>query len=196
MANKFNLLPDESLIIKSESVCHGDSGLFTDDLYLTNKAIVLVHKGFFGKIKNVQRFQLNRIKRYNGKPQVFLVKKPNAIAQLEVYFTDSIEIFCFSNNTGSSKKQGSQWIDAVYEAVTGRPAPERDDDGDAYDGTLVGIFREIGRDIIGIRPKTEAPVPKPIKEKVSKKCVSCCAPLFGNKGETVHCDYCDTDQVL
>lgn len=33
-------------------------------------------------------------------------------------------------------------------------------------------------------------------EKVTKKCISCSAPLIGGKRKTIHCKYCDTDQIL
>ena len=31
---------------------------------------------------------------------------------------------------------------------------------------------------------------------INKKCISCSAPLVGEKGQVVHCKYCDTDQTL
>ncbi|MBQ6265157.1 MAG: hypothetical protein IJK60_06885 [Clostridia bacterium] len=193
---KFNLLPDESVILKSESVCYGNFGAYTNDLYLTDKAIVLVRKGLFGNIKGEVRFPLNEIKIYKGKPQTLLVKKPNGLVQIDVYLRDSIETFGFSNNTGinNAKKQASLWINTIYKTITGRTMPDSDEyDEEDRDDTLIGIFKEIGRDVIGIQPKKKNHLKK---EMVSKKCNSCSASLSGYKGEIVHCEFCDTDQVL
>jgi len=44
----YNLQPNESIIMKSDSVCHG-GGLagYTDELILTNLNIVLIRIGFW-----------------------------------------------------------------------------------------------------------------------------------------------------
>ena len=200
MMQKFSLLPDEFLILKAESVSHGDFGMYTNDLYLTNRSLVFVQKGMFGKIKNEQRFYISEIKVYNGKPQTFMVSKPNGNVFLEIHFRDSIEAFGFPNTSVncSAKQQVSDWINAIFETVTGRKAPVQavGKDENENDGTIIGIFKEISRDIIGIKPKRYEPPPVSAPEYVSKKCISCLAPLYGTKGELVHCEYCDTDQVL
>ena len=53
---------DEVVILNSTDVGKGGfSSSFSDELVLTNHSIVYVEKGIFGRVKNVQRYQLNNI---------------------------------------------------------------------------------------------------------------------------------------
>ncbi|WP_416143786.1 PH domain-containing protein [Planococcus koreensis] len=75
---KVNLMPNESIILKSKNVMHG--GLmanYTDELILTNQNIIHVKKGVFGNTKNVKKYPLNQIKIFNGKSQAILGKQRN-----------------------------------------------------------------------------------------------------------------------
>lgn len=195
---KYNLLPNESIILKSESVMHGGlMAAYTDELILTNQNIVYVSKGMFGNIKNVERFPVNQIKMYNAEPQAILGKQQNGQPQLEIYFLNGHECFAFQS---SNKKEVVQWVHAICKLVTGHESNTvSPGSGSAIPGTeyLAETIKgtvDTFKNAFGIKSKaTDDGVSS---EKVTKKCIACSAPLTGSKGQTVHCKYCDTDQVL
>lgn len=115
---KFSLLPNESIILKTERVKHGGMfAIYTDDLILTSQNLVVVCKGTFGNTKDVVRYPLNQIKMYNGEPQALLGTAQNGTPQLEVYFLNGQqEAFGFQS---MGKKEITQWINAICKAVTG-----------------------------------------------------------------------------
>lgn len=192
---KLNLLPNESIILKSESVMHGGfMAAYTDELILTNQNIVYVSKGIFGNTKNIKKFPVNQIKMYNDEPQAILGKNRNGMPQLEIYFLNGHECFSFQS---MGKKEVVQWINAICKLVTGNESTNFPS-GSAIPGTeyladkLKGTV-ETFKNTFGIKSNSIDGVSS---EKVTKKCISCSAPLNGNKGQTIHCKYCDTNQVL
>lgn len=195
---KFSLLPNESIILKNESVMHGGfMATYTDELILTNQNIVYVSKGMLGNTKNVQRFPVNQIKMYDGEPQAILGKQQNGMPQLEIYFLNGNESFAFQF---SGKKEVAKWINAICKLVTGHESNTVSPSfGSAIIGTeylaetLKGTV-DTFKNAFGI--KSKATDDSVSSEKATKKCISCSAPLTGTKGQTVHCKYCDTDQVL
>ena len=88
----------------------------------------------------------------------------------------------------------------------GVPVLDVDDDEDSDDSVL-GAFKEVGEQFkevgsellgsLGFKPgKQKTSSASQESERVSKKCVSCSAPLVGNRGQVVKCKYCDTEQIL
>lgn len=196
MAAKFSLLPNESVIIKSESVMHGGfMSAYTDELILTNLNVVYISKGMFGNVKGVQKFPVSQIKQYNGEPQAILGKQQNGMPQLEIYFVNGQqENFAFQS---SGKKEVNQWINEICKLITGHESSNASSSKiSAIPGTkflaetLKGTV-DTFKSSFGIKSKAQAS-----EVPVTKKCISCSAPLNGIKGQTVHCRYCDTDQVL
>ncbi|WP_394189918.1 hypothetical protein [Paenisporosarcina quisquiliarum] len=192
----FNLMPNESIILKSQNVAHGGlMAIHTDELILTNQNIIHVKKGVFGNTKNVKRYAVNQIKIFNGEPQAILGKQRNGSSQLEIYFLNGHECFGFQSMT---KKEVVQWINAITKLVTGNESttvplgfaiPGTEYLAETIKGTV-----DTFKNTIGINSKkTDNGVSS---EKVTKKCISCSAPLTGNKGQTMYCKYCDTAQVL
>lgn len=192
----FNLMPNESIILKSQNVAHGGlMAIHTDELILTTQNIIHVKKGVFGNTKNVKRYAVNQIKTFNGEPQAILGKQRNGSSQLEIYFLNGHECFGFQSMT---KKEVVQWINAITKLVTGHESttvplgfaiPGTEYLAETIKGTV-----DTFKNTIGIKSKkTDNGVSS---EKVTKKCISCSAPLTGNKGQTMHCKYCDTAQVL
>lgn len=197
MAAKYTLAPNESMIMKEESVAHGGvMAIYTDELMLTTQNIVCISKGMFGNAKNVFVYPLNQIKRFNGKPQVMTGKLSNGTATLDVYLMNgSVESFNFQ--TGN-KKTISKWIAEITKLLGGGDVTAVEDDDEYDPNTLVGAFKEVGnqfRDALGFKPVAKK-FSTPVQERITKKCISCSAPLNGIKGQVVHCKYCDTDQTL
>ena len=209
MAAKYNLMPNESVIMQETSVAHGGAmAMYTDELILTNLNIVCISKGMFGNTKNIFQYPINQIKRFNGRPQTLMNKLSNGLPCLEIYFMNGAsETFSFQT---SNKKIISKWIDAINCIVTGNDIEDKSQiyEDDDYDpDTLAGAFKEVGdqfkeigaelRDAFGFKPKKKKNSDAELSPvKVSKKCISCSAPLVGYKGKSVKCKYCDTEQIL
>lgn len=103
---KVNLMPNESIILKSTNVAHGGlMAVYTDDLILTNQNIIHVKRGVFGNTKNVKKYPVNQIKIFNGIPQAILGKQRSGNLQLEIYFLNGLE--CYGFQTFSKKRDCS-----------------------------------------------------------------------------------------
>lgn len=210
MAATYNLLPNESMILKETNVAHGGiMAVYSDELILTSLNIVCISKGIFGNVKGIYQYPLNQIKLYNEKPQVFMGKISNGLPSLEVYFTNGrTESFRFQSG---SRRKINEWIEEINK-VLGPPSEEGHylrSNGDYDPNSLVGAFKIVGEQVMdagaGIlgnlgfksgRRASNAGNSSPGSEKISKKCVSCSAPLIGYKGGIVKCKYCDTEQTL
>lgn len=210
MATNFSLMPNEAVILQEASVAHGGvSAGFTDDLILTNLGIICVNKGFFGNTKNVYRYPLRQIKRYNGKPQAVLGKLSNGEATLDIFMIDgSKESFYFDSLT--NKRKIGKWISEITKTICGDEDIDDLSDRDSFidpnsvAGAVVDVVNQVkgaGAEILGslgIKPGFLKSLngSSATPERVSKKCVSCTAPLVGIRGKAVKCKYCDTVQIL
>lgn len=63
MAARYNLQPNEVMILKGEGVMHGGGfgSSYTDELILTNLNLVLLKKGMFGIAMPIQEVHLKRV---------------------------------------------------------------------------------------------------------------------------------------
>lgn len=193
---KYNLLPNESLILKSENVKHGGMmASFSDELILTNLNIIHISKGFFGNVKDVVRYPVNQIKIYNGEPQVILSKQQGGTNQLDIFFQNGQKSFEFQS---SGKKEIIQWINAIYKLLTGKEYSVATSaiPGTEYVAKTLKDTVDVFKNVFGIKNKTNEIGLKTTSVKVTKKCISCSAPLSGVQGQVVRCIYCDTEQVL
>ena len=209
MAKNFNLLPNEVVILREENAFHGDRRAVNAELILTNLNIICIEKGVFGKPKGTLTFPLSEIKLYNGKPHAIMGKFANTIPTLEVYFVNGqCETFRFIRG---KKRTINNWINEINKIII-PPPDEEDYSGIGFDynpSSVVGTFMEVGEhfkdigsdmlDNLGFdfsfkKPKKKEPSNTP--ERISKKCLSCSAPLVGYKGKIVKCKYCDTEQTL
>ncbi len=194
MAAKYNLQPDEVVLLKDESVMHGGFwSAYTDELILTNRNLVLLKKGMFGNSKGVLTFPINQIKVYNDQAQAVIGKASNGSDLLEVYFLSGQEEFSFQ--TGGKKKLLT-WIAKLNEAVTGKAAPDTGvDEGMAIPGA--GLVAGALKDTINVFKSTfGATTTPPAPTVVAGKCVGCGAPVSGVQGQAISCDYCGTAQQL
>lgn len=199
---KFSLLPDEALILKTDRVRHngGAFATYTNELILTSQNLVVVVKGTFGNTKDIIRFPLNQIKMFNGEPQALLGKAKNGYPQMEIYFINGQqETFGFES---MGKKEIFQWINAICRTITGHDSSTTNKPHkSSFSIPGAGIFADALSDtvdsfkgVLGIK-STQSTSKEPAV-RISKKCISCSAPLIGEKGQTVKCKYCDTNQVL
>lgn len=170
---KYNLQPNEGVILKSKSVSHGFWGGYTDEILLTNLNFVWTSIGIMGFPQKTHQYPLHQIKVYDGRAQVRLGEHSgNGSPMLEISFMDGTEeSFGFQISDKEATKEILRWTKAINKAVTGKDIdldpeqywnknadqdPEQDEDEDTDDSVL-GAFREIGNElkeaIIGT-PKT------------------------------------------
>ena len=188
----YNLLSNEAVIMKNENAFHpiGRKNGNVGELVLTNLNIIYIKKGVFGGTKEVLKFPLNQIKIIDEKPQVMLGQNTYGAYQIEIYFQNSQENFYF-NSFGN--KEMIKWIDKICEILTGESAKLDSSERSYIPGVYeiadtvkntIGTFK----DAFGIKQKE--------KEKVNSICVSCGAPLFGEKDTVIKCKFCGTKQLL
>lgn len=196
---KINLLPHETIILRDSVVQHDRGGLidlYSDELVLTNVALVVIHKSIMDDIKDIERFSLDQVKVVNGVPQALLGASSSGEQQLHVHFSHGVEAFTLGradNDPGGlldvllisprdkEKRNIAAWQSAISQAVLALPqkvAPAH------IPQTL--------------SPKETSPqkASSPSPLAVTKKCMGCRAPLSGVQGQKVTCMYCDTEQVL
>ena len=191
---EYKLLPNEAMIMKQERVIHGGAmANFTDELILTNQNLVLISKGTFGNVKNIQAFPVNQIKVFNNQAQIMLSKTRGGHPQIEVYLLNGQVNFGFE-----SKKIATIWIEKINQLVTGQDVeinvstktaiPGTEMIADALGGTVDAFKGAFG--FGSKKSSTES------DEKVAKKCSSCGATISGKKGQIIRCSYCDDNQQL
>ena len=188
--DKYNLLPDESIILKSESVFLGNK---LGELILTNHNLThIIEKGAFKKKYITSQYPLNQIKSYDGKASVTLGKSNT----LEVHLINGNVAFRFYSDdffTGKKmKKDCEQFASKINELVTGEKIEYSNSDNRALPGTefIAGTLKGTIDTFKGVF-KTPA-----VEERIAKPCPSCTASLSGVKGSVVKCPYCNTEITL
>jgi len=188
---KYNLQPNEAMLLNEERVRHG--GIFasyTDELILTNLNLVLVKKGTFGNSKGIRVFPVKQVKVYNGQAQAMIGKDKNGTPALEVYFLNGQEKFGFQSG---GKKKILTWVAKINQVVTGQQSPAEQEMGTPLPGAelVAGVLRDtVAVFKAKLGPKADAPV------RVAEKCSGCGAPISGTRGLTINCEYCGTVQQL
>jgi hypothetical protein len=183
---KFDLKPDEYVVMKSEGVRHGGMMAgFTKELVLTNQNIILISKGVFGNSKGSEHFPLREVKNIDDKPQAIA-----SGTELEIYFLNRHESFGFR-----SKRDVNTWAKNISKLLSGDAESIRTTEGMAIPGaayvaetlkdTLETVKHSFGR-----KSKSSD------QEKVATECTSCGAPLSGLAGRIARCQFCDSDQKL
>lgn len=184
--SKYNLLPNEVVLIKDDAVVHGKGA--AGELTLTNFNLVVMSKGMFGNSKGFQTFAINQIKVYNGQAQAQLVKARNGQETLVVYFLHGEEEFRFVNG---GKRKIQIWSAKINEAVTGQPAAEVA----SYALPGADLVAGVLKDTLGAFRSKRGAKPDAVVS-VATKCISCGAPVSGVHGQAITCPYCHTAQQL
>ena len=191
----YNLLPNESVIMKNENVYHGK---ISGELVLTNLNLIFVTtKGTFKKTNITQQYPVNQIKLFDGKAQAIPGKK----GDIDIYFLNGQESFSFWNKETffSDKKAENEAINfanAINQLLTGRTGGSISPESNSRSGanivteSLKGTIDSV-KGAFGFRSNSSKTI-----EEVAKKCGFCGAPISGVKGQIVFCRYCDADQQL
>lgn len=196
MAN-YDLLPNEAVLIKDESVFRG--GGSSIELILTNLNLIMVSEsiGFLKRRTETETIPVNQIKVHNGQAQALMTRSGNRDV-LEVYFLHSQEQFRFSNG---GKRTIQTWIGKINEAVTGQPAAEVELHGIDLVADAISSVRG-GDRVAGVLKDTFGAInfkrgakPEAVVQ-IATKCISCGAAVSGVQGQTVSCSYCLSAQQL
>ena len=226
---KIDLGHDEVILQQDTSVVHDRGRMFDsydNELILTNHALIVVHKGPFGGVKDVCRFPLNDIKIVNGAPQAVLGRSSSGDSQLHVYFSSGVEAFtldepddgfeegegsAFSNLFTSEKEKAKRksrkekeyvsfWCDSIARAVLGLPQVEfMEGHGASRAGVMQAAVGGIAA-AMGVAPdgspRHSAAASAEAPVHATCRCIGCMAPLSGVRGQKATCSYCDTEQVI
>lgn len=174
------LQPNEGILLQYEDVVHNHK---STELVLTNMNLISVEpKGLFKT--TVLKYPLNQIKVLNGQAQVSVIKM-NDEWTLQVLFKNGSELFRFPGEfyeRGKKKQTAEKLAEEISKMLTGHSAQP------SIDTSLKGGAK-MALGALGIKVGKSP-------ENVTIKCMGCMAPLSGQKGQTVKCKYCDTDQTL
>lgn len=191
--DNYNLEPNEFMIMKSEDdiwVRNRSDEYCT--LMLTNQNVVIVIDPESRK-QQIRTYQVSQIKMYNGQAQALVNKKSGSSPQLEIYFFDGQETFEFE-----SKNEAVRWAENINNLLIGKQVNFINTEKEALPGTKFVATKvkdtlDTVKNVFGLKSKSGS---NPGPGIVTKKCLSCGAPILGNAGHMVKCRYCDTDQAL
>ncbi len=191
-----NLQPYESIMVQIKGVSSSGSSLsYKDELVLTNLHLFHISKGFFGKVKGINKYQVDGISVVDDRAQVFLANPANdGSLQLQIFFDYGLVSFRLQSDT---RRHVWQLINSVNQLRTGKPLQA---DTSGYPMALqgVGYLAEVVKDTIGaFRHSLGMDTKKePERESTVASCRNCSAPLSGYKGQLVRCQYCNSEQLL
>lgn len=181
----YSLAPDEGIIIQYNGAYHNGN---RSEIILTNQNLICVEtnvKLFRKDTYNVVKFPVRQIKVINGQAQASVMKDGGEWT-LQVLMKNGTERFKFSSGNFDSikkKQEANKWVEQISLLLTGKSAEK------PVDTSLIGNVKNV-LGSIGINKKEKEP------ENVTVKCIGCMAPLAGQRGQTVRCKYCDTEQTL
>jgi hypothetical protein len=189
----FTLQPNEGVILKSEGGVYltdkkNRSNAHTAELILTNLNLIWIKTyGMFGNKKETQYYPLNQIKVIDGKAQVRVAE--DSSTTLEIYLFSQQLTFDFSLRSDLKK-----FANAIYKQVTGEDVDIAADEPTFLGSLAAGVADNIS-DVFGSF-KNAWGAKNTEKKSISKKCLSCGAPISGYEGQSTHCPYCNTEQTL
>ena len=189
----YDLALNEGIILRHEGAYHNqkfvpaNSSGKSSELLLTNLNLIFIESKIkmFKPVYTVLKFPLNQIKIVDGQVQAFILKKPRDWT-LQVLMQNGAETFqfpCEFYERIKVKQEVGRWIEQMSLLLTGKSAEN------GTDASLVGEIKNV-LGTVGINVKSKKP------ENVTAKCIGCMAPISGEKGQTVRCKYCDTEQTL
>lgn len=107
---RINLLPDEKILLRGSCVRHGFWGAYTDELVLTNLALIHINLGLFGNYKNTTRYSFDSVS------QIVVGEASNGEKQLEVYHPGGQDDFAFQSG---NKRVLKVWELAIDDQMSG-----------------------------------------------------------------------------
>lgn len=176
----YNLESDEAVILQSNNVsCTTKKiGSFSDELILTNKNIIYVHIGLFGKPKYIKKYSLEYVKMYNGKPQVLINQCKDGYYEMQIYTVDGQVSFRFVKN---EKKQISLWIDKITELKVKGEAR-------VNNKGIKGV--SVIKNMVELLKETKESLDDSFIKKIVVNCPKCGAQIEGVKKQNILCEYC------
>lgn len=180
----YSLAPNEGIVIQYDGVYHNRK---PSEIVLTNQNLICVetNSGMFKTTYNVLKFPISQIKIVNGQAQASVIKDENDWI-LQILFqngTEKFEFPCAFLDRIKKKQEADKWVEQISLLLTSRSA------SNTTDTSLTGELKNVLRSV-GINVKTKQP------ENITTKCMGCMAPVSGQRGQTVCCRYCDTEQTL
>lgn len=180
----YSLSPNEGIIARCDGVFHNRK---RSEIILTNQNLICVESndGIFKSKHNEFKYPVNQIKVVDGQAQVFVIKD-NEVWTLQVLMKNGTENFRFVDSLIDrikKKQEADNFAGQISLLLTGKksePSAET-----SFSAGVKGILGAVGINI-------------PVKdtENVTIRCSGCRASLSGQKGQTVKCKYCDTEQTL
>lgn len=154
------------------------------NIALTNKNIIFVSTGLFGKAKDNKKYPISDVKQYEGKA---------AIAYTEKMLDDSVIDISLINNRikitvfHEDKKVARDFVNQLNKLVTGS-------DDKLTQKTIPGIegLAESVKGSIDVVKKTFGIKPK----QVVAKCSGCGVSITGDAGSIINCPYCGNANQL
>ena len=194
------LMPNEGVILKDDEIAHGGTfATYTCELILTNLNIFCIHKTIWGKTKEIKKYPLSQVKVINGRPQVMLTKTRNYENALEIDFRNGSETFTFQMGR---KQRIILWTEKLQELLgNGEIDPSEDIEVCGPSVSVADMFKgalDVYKGMLGIPDHKEKSPKQPSTEIkiISTNCSGCSAPISGQKGKTIQCEYCGTKQTL
>lgn len=202
---QYRMQPNEVILLKRKEIRHGvwDTN---SEIMLTNLNFIWTQNGMISKTPHV--YPLNRIRVYKNRVDVRLGGSNQYDPALEIGFTDGTEeTFGFiSTSIASSRAEILNWVNEINKVITGNDADLQSEKNlPEIDTSVLGQFREVGKiykEVLfgaskSINTSNSQQSQEATKqEKVAGTCKFCSAPITGNRGQIVHCQYCDSDQTL
>lgn len=181
----YSLAPNEGIVLQYKSVYH--NGKYAE-IILTNQNLICIETNtqlFKKDTYNVLKFPLSQIKVVNGQAQSSVIKDGDNWT-LQVLMKNGTEKFKFFGEFYErikKRQEANKWDEQISLLLTGKSKEK------IPDTSLIGEVKNV-LGSIGINVKSK------VHENVTTKCIGCMAPLSGQRGQTAHCKYCDTEQTL
>lgn len=209
----YNLQQGETLLDSLEGIRMDTEGSVFDqsgDLLLTDRRLMWVEKGLFGKVKSQQSFPLSAIAVSQGRARVLLKRDSGGSYDLEVFLTGrKLSFSTDEDELGSTIGFANELNHVVTNSAN-----------DIYRMKKAGLIQEgvnMFKESLGLDPDlieeltvyepVSVPVPAPAQSagssavstpavpgKTSGTCRFCGAPLKATPGKTVRCPYCGGEQ--
>ncbi len=192
--DKYQIKPGEVMVLKEDNAYDrrkSDNSMIKGELLLTTDAIVFSKKNLFGKISDVQVYPIKEIQIFNEKPQAKL-ESSLGVKNLVIYMSNG-EILKFGIGEGLSKNGVLNWVNSIYEIITGHQYTEYDKSEYAGAG-VKGMANFIGGSVDSFKKALGFGMKEP--EMVVRYCQGCGQQLKGRIGDIVKCEYCDSSQKL
>ena len=189
MKTDYDLLPGETVLAQAERVSRYITERKTTGggtFILTDKRIIWIVKGTFGKIKEQISFPLNDIGIYDNKANVQIKESFGEPAVMTINFKSSLEKFRFWDSDKKTSKIIANHINRIVTGVdielfsSRRSIPGSDILAD----TLKGTFDTFKENFVGKKKVVQ----------ITIKCPACGASFVGYKGQVAQCPYCGNMQ--